>query len=74
MSIDISVSNYQNTQSLSKYILNVYLKGNKWYSITLCWTLVRLLGFEDSLGKDHEKIDGAHDKDTAPEADNSDDN
>ena len=51
----------------------MFIKG-KYKDITLCWTLVRLLGLEDSLGEHHEKIDGAHDKDAAPEPDHSDDN
>ena len=41
--------------------------------VDLCWTLVGFFWFEDSLGEHHEKVDWAHDEDTSPEPDNSDD-
>ena len=41
--------------------------------VDLCWTLIGFFWFEDSLGEHHEKVDWAHDEDTSPEPDNSDD-
>ena len=41
--------------------------------VDLCWTLVGFFWFEDSLGEHHEKVDWAHDEDSSPEPDNSDD-